>query len=350
MKGMIQKVLFFTLFIGALYSCSSLGRIGIQVPVPPKYPVSSEIQSLTLLDRSLTPEFTNLDRDSLEKILVNHELDLDTIFHDSIAADTAIQVAAKALYESGRFDAVVPDERNVVREDTGGVLPPLDKEFIESIRKRFNTDGVLVLEDFSEHLTTDFSTSRFNSIYEFGRPLVEYSGIINIYYKSVWRLYQPQLDPPIVRYEANDSIFWESADYTLREMYNKLPSIKEALIGGGIAAARQIAGDISPGWENEDRKYYITGNKNIDAAIPLLKENKWDQAAEIWMKYLSSSSKTVRSQIQFNLALASEMTGHISLAIDWATKSYATKPSRIAEQYIKYLKEREAALQKTTGG
>jgi hypothetical protein len=342
MRGVIQKVFFFSIFVTVLYSCNSLGKIGIQVAVPPTNPVSSKIQSITILNRCLTPEFSNLERDSLEKILVNHDLNLDTIFHDSIAADTAIQVVAKTLFESGRFDVVVPEERNIVRDDKGGVLDPLDQDFIQNMCKNFNTDGVLVLEDFSERLSTDFTSTRFYG------SIKEYSGVINLIYKTVWRLYQPRLTPPILKFDASDSIFWDSWDYTLRQMYHKLPSIKEALIGGGIASATDIADDIGPKWVDEDRKYFITGNKEIDAAIPLIKENKWEEAAEIWMKYSTVSSKSLRSKVEFNLALAAEMTGNIELAIDWVVKSYKTKYSRIADLYLKYLNQRHSALEKSS--
>lgn len=345
MRGIIQKTIFFSIIISVLYSCTSLGKIGIQISVPPKYPVSPEIQSIALLNRSLTPYFKNLDRDSLENILVNHDLDLNMTIYDSIAADTAIQVAAKALFESGRFDAVVPEERNVQKHKSG-ILAPLDQDFIENICKKFNTDGILVLEDFSEHITTEFSVTRFGMVY--GRSLKEYDGVINIFYKTVWRLYQPKLDPPIVKYEANDTIFWEVSDYTLRDMYNKLPSVKEALIGGGIASANEIANDISPKWENDVRKYFITGNKEIDSAIPLIKENKWEEAAEIWMNYSNASSKTLKSMIEFNLAVAAEMNGDLDLAVDWATKSYKTKYSNAAVVYLKSLAERQLALKKYT--
>jgi hypothetical protein len=109
-----------------------------------------------------------------------------------------------------------------------------------------------------------------------------------------------------------------------------------------------MADNISPKWQDENRKYYITGNKEIDTAIPLIKENKWEEAAEIWMKYSSVSSKSLRSKVEFNLALAAEMTGDIDLAIDWAFKSYKTKYSRIADLYLNYLNQRHSSLEKSS--
>jgi len=341
-----KRVLLFSIIIIAFYSCNSLGKIGIEISVPPKYPLSSDIQSIAILNRSMTRNFTNLQRDSLERILVNKGLNVDTIFLDSIAADTTIQVAAKALFESERFDVVIPLERNIRRDDNEGILSPLDSAFVNDICNNFNVNGVLVLENFSEKITTDFNVEKFNVGFESGRYIKEYSGVINLSYKMDWRFYQPKLNPPVLRFEVRDTIFWDSYDYSIQKMYEKLPSLKEALIGGGIASGLDMAGYISPKWMDDNRKYYITGNKYIDAAIPLIKMNKWEEAAEIWMKYASASPKSLRSKVEYNLALASEMTGDFDLAIEWGLKSFKTKYSREAELYLKYLDLRRSALSK----
>lgn len=337
--------LLFTIFI---YSCSVSQKIPIQVAVPPKHPVSSDIQSLALLNRSITGYFTNLQRDSLEKILLNDDFKLDTIILDSVAADTAIQVAAKALFESDRFDVVVPKNREIERNDLGGVLAPLDLNFINGICKDFNVNAVLVLENFSQRVITDLKAQKLYLGFEYNRSYNEFNGTMNVAYDLVWRLYQPGHNPPILKFETRDTIFWNSFDYSLRNMYEKLPSLKEALIGGGIASGIDMANNISPKWIDESRRYYKTGKSEIDAAIPLIKENKWVEAAEIWKKFANVSSKSLRSKIEFNLALAAEMTGDMDQAIEWAQKSYKTKYTRNVESYLKYLDQRRLLLKKAS--
>lgn len=344
----IRKSLFSLLLAVFLCSCSSLERISIQLSTPPLHPVPSEIQSLAILNRSITKSFTDLQRDSLEKILVNKELNMDTIMLDSVAADTAIQVAAKALFGSDRFDVVVPKERFVKRGDRkGGLLAPLDKDYIDRIMKDFNVNAVLVLESFSEKVISDLESQRFLSGFEGGGFINAYKATINVAYNLEWRLYQPDVNPPIVRYNTRDTIFWNSFDYSLKAMYEKLPSLKEALIGGGIAAGIEMAGYISPKWNDAIRRYYKTGNKEADAAIPLAKSNKWEEAAGIWNKFANASSISLRGKVEFNLALAAEMTGDLDSAIDWATKSYKTKYSYKIDSYLKQLIERRKLFQKT---
>ena len=346
----LVKNLLVILFPVALLSCSSVGKIAIQTSIPPKYPVSSEIQSIAVLNRSINLNFTNLTRDSLEKILIKNELFLDTLVMDSVAADTSIQVAAKALFESGRFDVVVPKQRNIYRNDRGELLNPLDKSFINDICKDFNVDAVLVLESFTEKLSSKLKVSKYPVGFEQGVSLGQYgyNSTIDVAYNLIWRLYQPQLNPAILRYDVRDTVYWDAFDYSINDMYKSMPSVKEALIGGGIASGIEMSEYISPKWKDEIRYYFITGKKEIDAAIPFIKQDKWEEAATLWRKYASVPSKTLRSKIEYNLALASEMTGNLELAIEWAVKSYETNYSKRAESYIRYLSERQILLKKTT--
>jgi len=326
-------------FIGlATFSCSSLKIIGIEVAVQPEYPISEDIQSLVLLNRSLTSQFTNFKTDSLEKILVNNKMSLDTVFQDSIAADTVIQSAARALYESSRFDVVVPIERNIIRTDNEEIVKPLNVSFINEICKDFNVDGVLVLESFAEQLKTKYTLNAAG-------PYLnnEFFAATDISYFSEWRLYRPQDLKPVIRFQIGDSIFWNAGSYSLEDVYKQMPRTKEALIGGGIAAGLKMAGYISPGWKNQIRYYYLTGKNEIDAAVPFIKNNKWEEAAEIWKKHTSNSSKTIRSKVEYNLALASEMIGDLDLAIEWGLKSFKSRYSKAIEVYLKTLDNKRIA-------
>jgi len=330
------KMIFFVFISFSIFSCSSLKNIGIEVGVQPEYPIGEDIQSLVLLNRSLTNQFTNSNIDSLEKVLVNNNMVLDAVFQDSIAADSTIQVAARALYESGRFDIVVPKERNIIRTDNEEILKPLDINFINEICADFKVDGVLVLESFVEQLKTKYSTNKIAGT-------IEYSSTTDVTYFSEWRLYRPNNLKPVIRFQVGDSIFWGDINYSLENVYKQMPRTKEALIGGGIAAGLKMSGYISTKWVNQTRFYYLTGKSEIDAAVPFIKNNKWEEAAAIWAKYATNPSKTIKSKVEFNLAVASEMAGDLDLAIEWGIKSYKTRYTKTVEVYLKALDNKRIA-------
>ncbi len=313
----------------SLSSCSSIKNISIQVAVKPEYPISDDIQSLAILNRSMTSRFSDLKADSLEKILIANKMMMDSVFRDSIASDTAIQVAAQALFESGRFDVVIPEARNIIRTDTNSIVNPLDTAFINEICRDFKVDAVLILENFAERLETIYTLKNGVS-----NENGEYSAVTDVSFVSDWRLYRRDNFKPVKRFQVSDIIFWKHYSYSLEDLYSQMPRIKEALVGGGIEAGLKLTNYISPKWVNQTRYYFVTGKDEIDAAIPLIKNNKWEEAAAIWMKYSTTDSKAVRSKVEYNLALAAEMTGKIDLAIEWGLKSFKTRYSKAAEAYL----------------
>ena len=312
------------------FACTSLREIEIETSLSPQYQIADDVQSLALLNRGMNLRFTNLSSDSLEKIMINQKMKMDTVFRDSMACDTMIHIAAQALFNSGRFDVVIPREYIVNRNDSGDILTPLDINSVQRICKLYNVDGVLVLEGFNEQLSTNYD---YRVLEEGGG----FEGSTDINYKSDWRLYRPDNNKVAIRFQVGDSIFWKSNNLELNSLYLQMPRTKEALIGGGIASGLKMAAYISPAWVKRLRYYFQTGNKDIDAAIPLIKENKWEEAIQIWSKHSSLNSSRIRSKVEFNLALAFEMTGDLDLAIEWVLKSYKSNYSSAADEYLKVL-------------
>jgi len=302
------------------------------VAVLPEYPISDDIQTLVLLNRGINTQFSNIQTDSLEKILINRRMSLEAVFRDSTAADTIIRVAAQAIFNSGRFDVVIPKEPNIIRYDYDDITNPLDSSDISSICKEYNVDAVLILESFAEKLATKYYFKP-----EYGSYGNVYSATTDIAYNAQWRFYRSGIHNSVYRFQVRDSIFWQNSSHSLPELYEQMPRTKEALIGGGIASGMKMAEFICPNWLNQTRHYFVTGKKEIDVAIAFLKENKWEDAADIWSKYALIKSKRIRSEVEFNLALAAEMAGNLELAIEWGLKSFKTNYSQAAEVYLRNL-------------
>jgi len=324
-----------------LTSCVSMGRISVQVPVPPPKALSNDIQSIVLMNRSMNSEFSNLDQDSLENLFIRKKLVLDEILLDSLAADTTMKVAGNSLYESGRFDAVIPLKRNLPNINPSYLdkSASLSLPQVQQICTEFQTDALLALENFQEKVNTSYVVGYNNSL-EYGLTK-EYTIYVQVAYHSNWKLYQPGEKLKIASFELNDTIFWERTGLTLQETYEKLPTVKEALLNGAIENGQNLAAYISPGFQQQGRNYFITNNMQADRAVTFLNNNNWKEAEKVWMKFSNTPSATLRSQIEFNLALAAEMNGNLKEAIRWAEKSFQSRYSKIAEDYIRLLHDRQ---------
>ena len=339
-KHKLSKWAIFILFIIVFGSCTSLRNIGIEVSVLPEFPISDDIQGVVILNRSMGPQFSNQNADSLERFFVNKHLDLDSVFQDSIAADTVIKVTAKAMFRSARYDVVIPKERNLYRYNYNDIDNPLDNEFINQVCNDFQVDAVLVLEDFFEHLKTVYTMAP-----QSGEQVI-YNAATDLATVVDWRLYRKDPNKKVIRFQVADTINWKGFNYTLEALYRTMPGIKDALVNGGVSAGEKMASYICPKWINQTRYYYLTGNKEIDAAVPLILENRWKEADEIWQKHSGTSSKAVRSKVEYNLALVAEMNNDFDLAIEWGIKSFKTKYSKPAEVYLKTLDKRKKQHEK----
>ncbi len=327
-------------FFILLTSCVSLGKISIQVSVPPEKPISNEIQSVVLMNRSMNSSFSNLDQDSLENLFIKKKLVLDEPMLDSLASDTTLKSLGNALYESGRFDVVIPVQRNLpnINLSYATKSPSLSLAQVKQICTEFKTDALLSLENFYENVNTSYHVG-FERITDYG-SLKQYNIIVQVAYHSNWKLYQPGEKLKIASFEVSDTIFWEKNGNSLQETYEELPTLKDALISGAIENGQTLSGYISPGWQEQERNYFVTNNAEADRAITYVKSNYWKDAEKIWMKFSTSTSSGLRSMIEYNLALAAEMNGDLKAAIQWAEKSFKSKYSKLAEEYIKLLNRR----------
>jgi hypothetical protein len=322
-----------------------MGKISVQVSVPPRKAIANEIQSIVLMNRSMNSAFADLDQDSLENLFIKKKLALDELLLDSLAADTTLKTIGNALYESGRFDVVIPLRRNLPNTSRSYLdkQPSLSLPEVKQICSEFKTDAMLALERFNENINTSYKVG-FDPLSEYGNGK-EYTIFVQIAFHSNWKLYQPGEKLKMAKFEISDTIFWERSGPTLQETYEKLPTIKEALLNGAIENAQNLSSYISPGWEQQSRSYFITKNKEADHAIASVNDNDWKEAENFWKKFATASSVGFRSQIEYNLALAAEMNGKIDEAIQWAQKSLHSKYNQAAVDYINILNQRKRILQ-----
>ncbi|NOR73751.1 MAG: hypothetical protein GQ525_01195, partial [Draconibacterium sp.] len=92
-------------------SCVSIKTIIIEIPEPSKKELPQNIQSLTLVNRTVDEYYNNLDTDSLQKIFYKENFNYDTIINAIQATDTTLKALGELLFESGRYDFVIPEDR-----------------------------------------------------------------------------------------------------------------------------------------------------------------------------------------------------------------------------------------------
>jgi hypothetical protein len=342
---MIKVCIALILFIISLSVPAQLKKFTVEVPVPPSFKISDSIQSFTLMNRSMTPEFSNVANDSLQVAFYRKNFDSNYIILDSLVADTTLKVLGDLLFESNRFDIVIPVERNMSRTLSYLNTPePLNWETVNSICETYQTDALIVLENIATRVVSNYS--KVKELIDFTYYNVHVASM-DFYYRAHWRVYDPKVRQVVVDILVNqDTLYWDNYDYTLVELFKGLPSVKEAAIETGIKTALDFSQIIAPSWIPATRYYYVMKNQAIDMSVQLAAEGKWNDALENWLPYANMGNNVNQSKIMLNIALAYEMTGDLNSAIDWAKKSMQTYYREVANHYLKELLKRQLALKK----
>jgi tetratricopeptide (TPR) repeat protein len=339
---------FFTLFIIVLISANSFSQIKsfrAEIPYQPEYSISDSIQSLTLLNRSATPKFKNYNEVDLQVEFYKKGFETDAIILDSLVADTTLKVMGNLLFESMRFDVVIPVYNTIIRTLPFNKTPEiLSWNFVEEMCTLYNTDALLVLENQSIRTVTNYA-SGYN--YDLLVPEKYHYTSMDFYSRTHWRMYYPKSKTVVLDLITNhDTLYWDNYSYDIVSLYSEIPSVKGAAIITGINNAFDIAEKITPQWKSEIRYYYLIRNKNIDKSVQHAAEGKWNEALENWLKYAETGRKIKRSKILHNIALAYEMTGNIDKAIEIETLSVKTYYRSVTNHYLKQLIKRKELLKK----
>jgi len=329
-----------------LFSCKgNFAALTIENSQPAKEELPDDIQSITLMNRSMTSEFENYREDSLQNYFYRKGYQLSKIVLDSTAADTTIMALAALLYESGRYDVVVPVERNMKRELSYYFHPdPLTPEQVTKICSDYDTDALMVLERFVTKTMADFTSEKY--LDASAGYFRSYYASLDLKYNAYFRIYQPGKTAPVKEINLIDTINWESADNTQELMLRKLPSIKQALINAGIKTALDVDEKLSPTWTSEKRGYFLFKGKD-DPGKKFMDESNFQEAEKYWAELARSANKKIRSKAEYNLALISELDGDIDEAMEWGLKSFYSYYRYQTETYLKKLEARKITLQKT---
>ncbi|MEI8112816.1 MAG: DUF6340 family protein [Bacteroidia bacterium] len=345
-KIILNRIIVFFIAAMIMVSCkSNFAVLNIENARPASDELPSDIQSLTLMNRSMNNQFDNYREDSLQKYFYRKGYQLSKIILDSAASDTTIRALAALLFESGRYDVVVPLKRNMNRYLPYEMLPDtLTPERVKTICADYNTDALLVLERFSTKAMADYTSEKHLSA---GNGTnTDYYASLDLKYDAFFRIYKPNSKTLLKEIEVIDTINWESSDYTQERLFRKLPSIKQAMFNAGIKIALDLDQKLSPTWIPEKRGYFLFQSKD-DRGQQLMNENNYEEAGKYWNEMAQSTNKKVKSKAEFNLALISELNGDLDGAIELGLKSFYTYYRFQAETYLKKLKIRRETLLKT---
>ncbi len=328
------------------FSCVSTRSLMIEIPEKAKSELPENIQSLLLISRVYNDSYTDLETESLQKLFYLQRFNYDTVIHDMRAIDTTLKALGELLFESGRYDFVIPEERFQPTGNSVAMASEMQAAEIKDWCETYKTDAVLSLDFMKTRVMTEYDQlvnfdQESNSFYDFSHAEMKVS------YEALFRVYDAEKEGVIYRKFLRDTILWDASDRTASALFSHFTPVKDALAETGIAIALDVSAEISPAWRTEYRKYFVTGDENLKLATALVDSNQWETAIAMWKNLAETAKqKSVKSKAEFNLAVGYEMTGDIDAAIQWGLKSFETMYRTQTYEYLEILKNRKNELQK----
>lgn len=326
------------------FSCISTKPLLIEIPQKSKKELPENIQSLLLIARVVNDNYTNWDEDSLQNLFFKKNFNYDTIISDIQTVDTTLKALGELLFESGRYDYVIPENRFPKIDNTTLIAGEMPWKEVKVLCDTFKTDAILSLDFFKTRVFTNYDkTVNFEVFSNSFRD--ESHAEMKVNYEALFRIYDPVAEKVIMRRFMRDTVVWEGSDRSARDLFYWFTPVKQALTEAGIAIALDLSGEISPAWLTKRRSYFASGDANLKKAVPLVNSGLWEEAIVLWKNTAeATNSKSAKSKAEFNIALGYEMLGDIDMAIEWALKSYTTMYRTNTYNYLETLEQRKKEI------
>jgi len=332
------------IFSVVAFSCVSTRSLTIDIPVRTPGELPESVQSLTLVTQAVDEKYTNLESDSLQKLFFEKRFRLDTVLYDFQMADTTLKALGELLFESGRYDYVIPEDRFLPAPKTSFLATELSWDVVEELCEVFETDAVLSLDHLKTRVITGYDNETFFDPFQGGFNSAA-TATMKIQYDALFRVYDPAERKVLRREFITDTLYWEDADVSARNLFRRFTPVKQALTETGIVIALELTDKMAIRWRPERRQYFIRGNARLREANELAAAGDWRGAIAGWQAVVEDSgSKTLRSKAMLNIALGYEILGDVGSAISWALESYNTMYRPLTYEYLEILKRRQNEL------
>jgi len=313
--------------IALIYSCAGTRDMQVQVQRPALITIDKEIQSISILNRSIPTAPAGLEN------VITGERPLQ----DKELSEECIRGLEQTLFTSPRFRVKrCAATMNAADPKSLTIGAPMDWTLIDSICKADSSEAVLVLEFFD----TDFSilnpgaaaATAIGGIVNGTSPQVRVQGTAKAF--CGFRVYYPKTKS--ILYEDNFDFkkVWTQTSNSPAEAIAKMIKKNAALIDVSYATGYEFAMNIVPlfFWEHRDMYKGKKGLMEIGERKALAKD--WDGAVKTWKEVYETERKSkIKAKAAFNIALGYEVLGDLTQAQIWVQRAYVEGGKKAALNY-----------------
>lgn len=334
MKVKFTNYLFLILLPLVFASCRT-SSIQVEMLKPATISVPKQVRQVGIINRSLPAKGQGF-KTFLEGFVTG-----ESIGADREGSQECMRGLASGLNSNPRITAVVIE--GVDYRGTGTAEWPefLDWYDVNELCTRFRVDAIVALETFDSDIKLRQGSREVERTIDKKKVMVtEYSADLRLVVRSGWTIYQPQGRQIVDRNAFVDEMEWSETGISPEDVMRKFPSKRAAINESGRFSGGKYAVRISPTWMTESRSYFRKANDEFILAAKYVKIGNWNDAISIWRRYARDKDPKVAGRANFNMALASEVEGNLTLALEWANRAWQDYGLKKARNYIDQLKNR----------
>ena len=174
----------------------------------------------------------------------------------------------------------------------------------------------------------------------------KWEAYLYVQYAVKWQI-NNEIGQDVGSYIDRDLIVWPSGLHDSRSAARaNLPDVEDAWWDMGISLAQNCAARITPQWRTEMRDIYMINKypELSQKAYTAMQNDGHARAFDIWENMLlscrKSGQKRIKSQIIYNMAVASEFQNELAQAETWAYQSVNFLKKKRNVDYLELLQKR----------
>jgi hypothetical protein len=318
-----------------LVSCKTQ-ELWLNVVEPAPVTLSKDIKSVGVINRSMPTDETKI-LDVIDKALT-----LEGVNLDKDGSEQAILGLSDELLNNQRFTEVKTLSDIDFRTPKLSIFPvPLSWEIVDKICKERAIDAIFALETYDTDTKLNYSMHTVETKTPIGNiPLIEHQADMETIVKTGWRIYDP-----LNRVIADEFNYAESVVSTGKGIN---PLVAAAALTGRKEAIKEVSNKTGHGYAMRIlpfelrvmRDYFVKGTNNFKIAKRKAQLGKWDEAGELWEKETANPDMKVAGRACYNMGIISEIKGDVDSALKWAQKSYEDYNIKLGREYTGILGNR----------
>jgi hypothetical protein len=336
-----MKKVYLLIFAAAILSGCKTNQLYLNVLEPAPVTMSPGITKVGVINRS-TPTDETKALDVLDKVLT-----LEGVNLDKDGAQQAMDALSSELLNNKRFEEVKPITDYNFRTPKLGLFPdPLSWEVVEKICRETGTQALFSLEAYDTDTRVNYSTRNVNVKGPLGVsiPGLEHRIDMETVVKTGWRIYDPAATTIDDEYTDVQSIVFNSHGINPLAAARALMGRKSAVQQVSTKSGQNYALRIVPFYLRVYRDYFVKGTDNFKIGKRKAQLGKWDEAGKLWEKETANPKMKIAGRACYNMAIINEIDGDVDGALKWAQKAYEDYNIKQAREYSRILQNRRAKL------